>query len=96
MKPSQALMSNVEAIRLLAARIGATNIRVFGSVLRGEDTQASDLDLLVDVPRGTTLPDLIELERQLRKRLGVDVDLLTPDDIHPRYRERVLREARPL
>jgi len=96
MKPSEALKSHLEAVRRIASRIGATNIRVFGSVIRGEDTESSDLDLLIDVPRGTTIPDLVGLERELSKELGVVVDLLTPGDLHPRFREHVLQEARPL
>lgn len=96
MKPSESLGANIAAVRRIASRIGATNIRVFGSVLRGEDSEGSDLDLLVDVPRGTTLPDLVGVEDELRRALGVRVDLLTPGDLHPRFRDHVLREARPL
>ncbi|MBM3556524.1 MAG: nucleotidyltransferase family protein [Alphaproteobacteria bacterium] len=96
MKPSESLRAKIGAVRGIVARIGATNLRVFGSVVHGEDREDSDLDLLVDVPRGTTLPDLVETEHALSEELGVDVDLLTPDDLHPRIRERVLLEARPL
>jgi predicted nucleotidyltransferase len=96
MRPSEALRLNLESVRRLAARIGATNIRVFGSVIRGEDTETSDLDILIDVPRGTTIPDLVGLEHDLSDKLGVDVDVLTPGDLHPYFREHVLQEARPL
>lgn len=96
MKPSESLRENIEAVRRAASRIGATNLRVFGSVVRGEDADGSDLDLLVDVPRGTTLPDLAGVQRELSALLGVSVDLLTPGDLHPRFRDRVLREARTL
>jgi uncharacterized protein len=95
-KPSETLRANIAVVRHIASRIGATNIRVFGSVVRGEDTQGSDLDILIDVPRGTTLPDLVGVERELAQALGVKVDLLTPGDLHPRFRDDVLREARPL
>jgi len=64
--------------------------------VRGEDTDSSDLDLLVDVPRGTTLPDLVGVEIELSAELGVTVDLLTPGAPHPRFRDHVLREARPM
>lgn len=96
MKPSETLRANVAAIRQIASRIGATNIRVFGSVVRGEDSDGSDLDILIDVPRGTTLPDLVGVERELSQTLGVKVDLLTPGDLHPRFRDHVLQEARPI
>lgn len=96
MKPSDSLKANIDAVRRIVSSIGATNIRVFGSVVRGEDTDGSDLDLLVDVPRGTTLPDLIGVEIELSAELGVTVDLLTPGALHPRFRDHVLREARPL
>ena len=72
------------------------NPRVFGSVLRGTDQDGSDLDLLVDAPPGTTLFDLGGLHAELESLLGVHVDLLTPNDLPPKFRARVLAEARPV
>ena len=74
----------------------ARNPRIFGSVLSGRDTEQSDLDVLVDPVPGTTLFDLGGLQFELQELLGVRVDLLTPGDLPPRSRERVLREAVPI
>jgi predicted nucleotidyltransferase len=68
----------------------ARNPRVFGFVLHGTDTDRSDLDVLVDPLPGTTLFDLGGLQVELQE---LPVDLLTPGDLPPRSRERVLREA---
>ena len=96
MKPSEALRSHRLAVLALAAGIGAGNVRVFGSVAHGLDREGSDVDLLVDVPKGTTLLDMVRLQSALEKELGVAVDVLTAGDISPRFRSRVLMEARPL
>ncbi len=82
--------------RQIAASIGAINVRIFGSVLHGDDTEESDVDLLVDVPRGTTLLDLVRLQNAIEAELGVSVDVMTPDDLSGRFRDRILLEARPL
>ncbi|MBI4754430.1 MAG: nucleotidyltransferase family protein [Betaproteobacteria bacterium] len=96
MKPSEALECHRDAVLAIAARIGAANVRIFGSVLHGRDTEDSDVDLLVDVPRGTTLLDMARLQRAIEEQLGVPVDVLTAGDLPPRVRDRVLQEARPL
>jgi predicted nucleotidyltransferase len=83
-------------VREAARRFRAANPRVFGSVLRGTDRDGSDLDLLVDALPGATLFDLGGLQVELEELLGVPVDLLTPGDLPPRLRERVLAEARPV
>ena len=67
-----------------------------GSVLRGRDTESSDLDILVDPLPGATLFDLGGLQIALQELLGVPVDLLTPGGLPHRARERVLREAVPV
>lgn len=73
-----------------------TNPRVFGSALRGDDTDSSDLDLLVDPTAGTTLFDLGGLQDELERLLGVRVDVVTPNDLPPKFRGSVLAEARPV
>ena len=83
-------------IRHVLGRYGATGLRVFGSVARGEDTDDSDVDLLVDVPETTTLVDLAGLLLDLRELLGREVDVLTPGALDGEFRERVLAEAVPL
>ncbi len=66
-----------------AQRLGARNVRLFGSIARGEDTERSDVDLLVDVPRGTTLLDMVRLQRAIEPELGVSVDVLSAGDFPP-------------
>lgn len=96
MRPSEALQTHRDAVRKIALQHRIRDIRVFGSVLRGEDVDGSDLDLLVDPLPGTTLFDLGGLQVDLEEMLGVPVDLLTPEDLPPRLREQVMREAVPL
>jgi predicted nucleotidyltransferase/DNA-binding XRE family transcriptional regulator len=85
-----------KAIIEAAGKRRAHNVRVFGSVARGEDTATSDIDLLVDLDKGVGLLDLIGLERELSELLGVDVDVVPADTLKPRIRRRVLTEAVPL
>ena len=96
MRPSEACWKHKEVIRQIVARHRAVNPRVFGSVLRGEDTESSDLDLLVDATEQTTLFDIVTIERELREALGVAVDIQTPESLSARFRDTVLREAAPL
>ncbi len=96
MKPSEALERNREAIRGAAKRYGVANPRVFGSAVRGEDTEASDLDLLVDPGERTTLIDLGGLTEELKRLLGVEVDVVTSTGLHRRIRGKVLEEAKPV
>ncbi|OEO28563.1 nucleotidyltransferase [Devosia insulae DS-56] len=96
MRPSEVLEQNRKLVRDMVARSPARNPRVFGSVLHGTDTEDSDIDILVDAPAGTTMLHLIGLERELRDRLGVRVQVLTPGDLGRRFRDRVLAEAQPI
>ena len=96
MKPSAALEANQKAIREAVRRFKTRNPRVFGSVLRGEDKDGSDLDLLVDPLPGVTLFDPGGLPLELEEMLGVPVDLLTPEDLPLKYRQKVLLEARSI
>lgn len=75
------------------SRFRTANPRVFGSVLHGTDRDGSDLDLLVDALPGATLLDLGDLQDDLESLLGVPVDLLTPGDLPPKFRAKVLAEA---
>ena len=96
MKSSEILRSYREDIRRVAERNRTCNPRVFGSVLRGDDADGSDLDLLVDPLPGTTLLDLGAIQIELEQVLGVAVDVLTPGDLPVKFRDRVLREAVPV
>ena len=80
-------------MNLTAGQRGATNLRVFGSVARGEDTEASDIDLLVDLAPGTGLFGLIGLQRELASLLGQDVDLVPASGLKADVRDVVLAEA---
>jgi predicted nucleotidyltransferase len=91
-----ALQKKREAILNLCARHGATKVRVFGSVARGEAQEGSDLDLLVVFEEGRTLLDHARLKLALEGLLGVPVDVVSEGGLAPRLRERVLREAVPL
>ena len=84
--------------RVIAAgrRHGARNLRVFGSIARGEERSDSDVDLLVDLDPGRTLMDLAGFRGDVASILGVEVDAATEDMLKPRVRRRVLAEARPL
>lgn len=90
------LRSKREEILRAALRHGASNLRVFGSVARGEADEASDVDFLVDVEWGRSLLDLGGLLADLQELLGRRVDVVTEQGLKARIRERVLREARPL
>ena len=94
MRPSEALSQHRDAICLAAARYRVANPRVFGSALRGDDRDGSDLDLLVDTLPGTTLFDLGGLQDELQELLGVSVDVLTLKDLPAKFRDSVALEAR--
>jgi len=96
MRPSEMLERHRDTIRQLVMQAGMANPRVFGSVLHGEDQEDSDLDLLVDPAPRTSLLDLVRLQRMIGTLLEVRVDLLTPGDLPPKFRDRVVSEALPL
>ena len=94
MRPSEALAAHRSRILDIAAGFGARNLRVFGSVAKGLDTERSDLDLLVEITPGTSLLRIVGLQFDLAEALGVNVDLCTERELHPDLRDRVLAEAR--
>jgi hypothetical protein len=96
MRPSQVLELKRSAIREAASRYRVANPRVFGSVVLGTDRDGSDIDLLVDALPGTTLFDLGGLQVELESLLGIHVDLVTPTDLPPKFRAKVLAEAQPV
>ncbi len=96
MKPSVQLEFYRSQIRELASRFQLTNPRVFGSVLRGSDTDTSDLDLLVDPLPNATLFDLGSLQGELEDLLGVPVDIRTPGGLPLKFRAAVIAEAQPV
>ncbi len=96
MKPSLALASHREAIRRVVESHRACNARVFGSVVHGNDTDESDLDILIDPTPETTLFDIGAIRHELLQLLGVPVDVLTPKALPEKFRETVLAEAIPV
>jgi uncharacterized protein len=96
MRPSEALHANRVAIRHVVESHRAQNARVFGSVLFGQDTEGSDLDILIDPTTETTLMDVAAIQVELQRLLGVSVDVLTPRALPDAFRSRVLAEAVPV
>ncbi|WP_297485949.1 nucleotidyltransferase family protein [Ferrovum sp.] len=96
MKPSLALASNRDAIRRVVTSHRASNPRVFGSVVHGNDTEDSDLDILIDPTSETTLFDIGAIRHELLQLLGVSVDVLTPKALPEKFRAAVLTEAVPV
>lgn len=85
-----------EEIRALAERWRVGNVRVFGSVARGDSDESSDLDLLIDYGPKTDLLDLAGFALDVEETLGVYTQVATVQGLKPRIRDRVLREAVPL
>lgn len=96
MRPSDAFYIHRAAIRSIVERHRACNPRVFGSVAQGCDTEASDLDILVDPTSETTLFDIGAIRHDLLQLLGVPVDVLTPKALPEKFRVAVLAEAIPV
>ena len=96
MKPSELLDSHRKEICRMVEQNHVRNPRVFGSVLHGDDTGSSDLDLLVDPLPETTLLNLGALQIELEELLGMPVDVLTPGDLPSKFRDLVIREAVPV
>lgn len=90
------LMEQREEVLAVAGRRGARNLRVFGSVARGDDGPTSDIDLLVDLDEGVSLIGLAGLENELSDVLGVQVEVVPASMLKPRLRDSVLNEAVPI
>jgi len=95
-KVQRLLTEKHDEILRIAARHGAKNIRVFGSVARGDADAASDVDVLVDMEPGRSLLDMGGLLMDLQDLLGCPVDVVTERGLRARIRDRVLKEAVPL
>ena len=80
----------------MAAEHGARNVRIFGSVARGDAGAESDVDILVKMDQGRSLLDLSALVMDLRDLLGRKVDVVSEDGLYWLLRRRILREAKPL
>jgi predicted nucleotidyltransferase len=90
------LNANRDEILRLAGQHGARNVRLFGSVARGETTADSDLDILVDFESGRSLLDRIALIQDLEDLLGIEVDVVTERSVHRELQANIVRNAQPL
>ena len=82
-----------EQILSIAHAHGALRVKVFGSLARGEATEASDIDLLVDLKKGASLLDIVAIKQDIEDLLGRKVEVVTSSSISPYIREAVLKEA---
>ena len=96
MRPSEALSVHRDELRQLVHHYGLSSPRIFGSVMRGTDTNESDLDLLVEPGHSTSLLTLAGLKTEAEVLLGVPVSVLTPNGLPARFRNEVLEQAEPL
>jgi uncharacterized protein len=90
------LRAHRQQILQLAAAFGASNVRVFGSIARGEARPDSDVDLLIDFPPDRSLLEWSAFWQELERVLGARVDLAVASDLRPEVRSVVLNEAIPL
>lgn len=93
MNLSQLIQQKRRQILEITQQHGALNVRLFGSAARGETTETSDLDLLIDMEPGRNLLDIIAIKQDLEDLLGCKVDVVTEAAISPYLKENVLREA---
>ena len=96
MCPAEIFGEKRERILSIAARHGARNVRIFGSMARGEATETSDVDFLIDLEPDRSLFDLSALLLEFEELLGRKVDVVTEDSIYWLLRRRILKEAVPL
>jgi uncharacterized protein len=93
-------MLNIDQIKEIVVPVlkdaGVINSAIFGSYVRGEQREDSDIDLLIDVPRGTTLFDLVDLQSKLEQKLHRKVDLVTYRSIHPLLKDSILNNQIPI
>lgn len=90
------LKKNRQHILNLAKKHGAQNVRIFGSVLRKEETKESDIDMLIHLEAGRTYFDVIHLKQDLEEELSFSVDLVLDTAIKPIIRDKILDSAEPL
>ena len=96
MNLSELLNQNRDQILDVVQKHGGQNVRIFGSVARGETGPDSDVDFLIDLERGRSLLDRASIKLELEKVLGCKVDVVTERGLRDRMRPRVLQEAVPL
>ena len=93
MNINKTLSTKRDEILRIASAHGARNLRLFGSVSRGQATEKSDIDLLINLEADRTLLDIIAIKQDLEDLLGCDVDVVTEDAVSPYIREQILKDA---
>ena len=93
---TETILDKKDQVLALAAKHGASNVRVFGSVANGTAGQNSDIDFLVDLEKGRSLFDLGGLLMDLQQLFGRKVDVVTENGLHWYIKDRILREAKPI
>lgn len=96
MRPSDILRLRHDEVRAIIDRYPVRNPRLFGSVARGDDSEGSDLDLLIDPLETTSLFDIAGLELELRDLLGIEVEVTTPGALPPDIARRIRKDQRTL
>ena len=96
MKPSDLLNLHRDQVRDIVLRHRVASVKVFGSVLHGDDTDGSDLDLLVEPTAQTTMFDIGGIQFEVSELLGINVDVLTPRALPESFRAKVMAEAQAL
>ncbi len=92
MKTLELLQKNRKKIYEIAAKHGVSNIRVFGSVARGEETKASDIDLLAEIGTKTSLMTLVKLEKSLEKEAGRKVQIISDKAVNKHLKKQIFSE----
>ena len=93
---TETILDKKDQVLALAAKHGASNVRIFGSVANGTAGQNSDIDFLVDLEKGRSLFDLGGLLMDLQQLFGRKVDVVTENGLHWYIKDRILREAKPI
>ncbi len=93
MSISSIIKNRREEVINIAQKYGAKNVRVFGSMARGEESSESDLDIIVEMEHGSSLLDIIAIKQDIEELLGRKVDVVTEASISPYIRDAVLKEA---
>jgi predicted nucleotidyltransferase len=90
------ILDKGEEILRVSRQHGARRVRIFGSAVRGQADETSDLDILVEMETRTSLLDIVAIQQDLEDLLGCKVDVVTESALSPYIRENVLKEARTL